>query len=123
VQTYHLFKRKEFWHSDGEHVSDEVIRTDVVYVTDVRVIKSCYGAGLALKPPIETLRGNLDGDIAPQAGVMRYPIDFSPAASANECHDFIGAEPVTFSERHTSKSAKFTPSRGRLLLYSEPRGS
>ena len=43
---------------------DEVIRTHVVDVADVRMIESGDGAGLALKTLVEPLGGNLDSDVA-----------------------------------------------------------
>ena len=74
---------------------DEVIRTHVVYLADVRMIEGGDGAGLALETLVEPLGGNLDSDITAQSSVMRA-IDLSHATLANECEDFVGAEPITF---------------------------
>jgi hypothetical protein len=84
-----LLERRTFY-----QLHDEVIRTHVVYVADVRMIEGGDGAGLALETLVEPLGGNLDSDITAQARVMRA-IDLSHATLANERHDFVGAQPIT----------------------------
>jgi hypothetical protein len=73
---------------------NEVIRTNVVDLTDVRVIESCDSPGLTLETLVKPLQGSLDRDVTLQPSVVRA-INFAHATLADERLNAIGAESRT----------------------------
>src|SRR5882672_11227306 len=67
---------------------DQIIRTDIIKMTDVGVIQSRDGARFALEPFGEFLAGDLDGDHSVQASVACL-IDLAHTPGANQGEDLV----------------------------------
>jgi hypothetical protein len=102
------FFRNEVLALDVLH--DEVIRSDIIEMADVGVVERGDGAGFLGEALGELSIGNFDRDIAAKAIVVGT-IDLAHAALAHQRKDLVGAEPVTFGQRHGSGSDKSIRSR------------
>ncbi len=78
---------------------DQVVRSDVVQLTDVGMVQRGDGPRLAFETLAETLSGDLEGHIAAKAGIAGA-IDFTHAARADGRHDFVRAEFGACPKRH-----------------------
>ena len=72
-------------------LEDQIVRSDVVDLTDVRMIQRRDGARFALEPIVEGIRESLDRHKPPESRVARLP-DLAHPASADRCENFIGTE-------------------------------
>ena len=85
------------WASDRSAVDilhDQVIGTDIVELTDIRVIQSRNGAHLPLKPLRELRTRNLDGNQPVQARVARL-VDLAHPPDVDQGKDLVRAQPIT----------------------------
>src|SRR5580658_4365275 len=77
----------------------QVVRADIVEMADVGMIQRGNRTGLALETLAEFLCRNLDGDFSAKPRVTSQ-VHLAHAAGANGREDLVGAETVTYSERH-----------------------
>jgi hypothetical protein len=70
---------------------DQVIRSDVIQVTHVRVVQRRNASRFTLESAAKVLRDELDGDWPVETRVARL-VDLAHAARADERNDFVGAE-------------------------------
>jgi hypothetical protein len=110
VERPRPFFRNEVLALDVLH--DQVIRSDVVEVADIGVAERGDGAGFGGEALGELSVRNFDRDIAAQARVMS-PIDLAHAALAHQRKDLVGAEPVTFRQRHVREQISLSHHAGR----------
>ena len=75
-----------------DNLHDEIVRADVVEMTDVGVVQRRDGPGFALETLTELLGGHLDCDIAPKARIVGS-VDGAHAAAADVRRDLVGSEP------------------------------
>jgi hypothetical protein len=91
---YRSFQRRSL-----DELHHDVIRTDIVDLTDVRMIESCNGPGFAIKTAGELSFGNLDCDGAVQSRIARLP-HLAHATRAERRDDLIGPEANSSSQNH-----------------------
>ena len=86
-------------------LQDKIARTDIVNLTDVRMVQCGNGARFVLETTDtirvggELSRQDLDRYITTKAGVVRA-VDLAHAASAEEGHDVVRAEASTGCQKH-----------------------
>ncbi len=86
-------------------LQDEIARTDIVDLTDMRMVQRGNGARLVLETPNtvrvsrQLLRQDLDSDVTTKACVVRA-VDLTHAASAEEGDDLVRAEATTGRQGH-----------------------
>ena len=87
---------------------DEIVGPDVEEGADVRMIQGRDGAGFALEALGELFSGNLDGDVAAQAGIARA-VDFAHPAGSNGCENLIRPEADAGGQRHGETNFMILP--------------
>ena len=85
----------------------QVVGTNIVQRTDVRMIQRANGFSFTLESLAELRGGNLDRDITTDAGIARFP-HLSHSTLADGREDFVRAEFVAGLERHLFVRAKFS---------------
>ena len=80
-------------------IEDQIVRSDVVDLTDVRMIQRGNGARLALEPIVEGIREPLDRHKPTEPRVARLP-DLAHPASADGSENFIRTETSAGLEGH-----------------------
>jgi hypothetical protein len=80
---------------------DEVIRPDVIQMTDVRMVQRGDGQRLALESIAEPRVDRFDRNRALQTGVEGF-VDFAHPAHADAGGDFVRTETSTGSERQAA---------------------
>ena len=103
-------------------LQDEIARTDVVDLTDVRMVQCGNGARLvleatdAIRVSGKLLRQDLDSDITTKACVVRA-IDLTHPASAKEGDDVVRAEASTRCQGHLKSTIDSSYlALGRLII-------
>ena len=69
----------------------QVVGTDIVERTDIRMVQRGHRSGFALKEFTEARGGNFDGDVPSEPGIVRQ-IHFAHSPSADKPEDFVGTE-------------------------------
>ena len=82
-----------------DQLHHQIVGTDIVKVADVGVIQRRDGVNLTLEPVAETLRGDLDGDLAPHARIAGA-VHLTHAARAEGRQDLVGAETRAGGKSH-----------------------
>jgi len=91
-------------HDTGsEFLEREIIRPDIMKLTNMRMIQSRNGPSLALKPGTELSLRNLNSNSPVQPSVQGL-VNLAHATFANQRKNLITPEPLAHTDRHDCRS-------------------